>query len=392
MTELRFGIAGLGIGSAMALPWLERGSSTRVVAAADIRPEAREQFTRTCGGRAYESVEAMCQDPEINAIWVATPNDLHCQHVVTAANAGKHIVCEKPMATSVAEGLKMVEAAEKNGVKLVLGHPTDLNPAIQLMVKVARSGELGRVTQMAHWMYSDWLLKPRMPEEYDVNRGGGVVFRHGPHVVNTVRAIGGGMVRSVRASWGAWLPERPAPGNHSTFLEFEDGTPATISYGGYGYFNTQDLAWGIGDRMYSAEQALDVRRQLREGSFNVAGAKEEQRVEARSASAPTAPGGRKPTGLSFGLHIVSCERGMLRHSQHGLLVYDDNGVREIPIEAEESELPEIKELITAIETGREAKDDGRWGLATLEVLCAIMQSGRERREIMLEHQVPARGE
>ena len=159
-----------------------------------------------------------------------------------------------------------------------------------------------------------------------------------------------------------------------------------------GYFNTQDLAWGIGDRMYSAEQALDVRRQLREGSFNVAGAKEEQRVEARSASAPTAPGGRKPTGLSFGLHIVSCERGMLRHSQHGLLVYDDNGVREIPIEAEESELPEIKELITAIETGREAKDDGRWGLATLEVLCAIMQSGRERREIMLEHQVPARGE
>ncbi|MFN0070404.1 MAG: Gfo/Idh/MocA family protein [Chloroflexota bacterium] len=391
MTVLRFGIAGLGIGSAMALPWLERMTATRVVAAADVRPEAREQFTQKYGGQAYESVEAMCQDPELDAIWVATPNDLHCQHVVAAANAGKHIVCEKPMATSVAEGLQMVEAAEKNGVKLVLGHPTDLNPAIQLMVGVARSGELGRITQMAHWMYSDWLLKPRMPEEYDVNRGGGVVYRHGPHIVNTVRAIGGGMVRSVRSSWGAWMPERPAPGNHSTFLEFDDGTPATISYGGYGYFNTQELAWGIGDRMYSAEQAIDVRRQLREGSFNVAGAKEEQRVEARSVNAPTAPGGRKPTGLSFGIHLISCERGMLRHSQHGLFVYDDSGVREVPVEPEESELPEIRELIDAIETGREAKDDGRWGLATLEVLCAIMQSGRERREIMLEHQVPVRG-
>jgi phthalate 4,5-cis-dihydrodiol dehydrogenase len=390
MEHLRFGIAGLGIGSAMAMPWLERMDVTSVVTAADIRPEAREQFTRKYGGRAYDSVEGMCQDPDIDAVWVATPNDLHCQHVVAAANAGKHIVCEKPMATSVAEGLQMVEAAERNGVKLVLGHPTDLNPAIQKMVQVARSGELGRISQMAHWMYSDWLLKPRMPEEYDINRGGGVVFRHGPHIVNTVRAIGGGMVRSVRASWGAWMPERPAPGNHSTFLEFEDGTPATISYGGYGYFNTQELAWGLGDRMYTAEQALEVRRQLREGSFNVSGAKEEQRLEARSGNAANAPGGRRPTGLSFGIHLVSLERGMLRHSQHGLLVYDDNGVRELPVDDDETELPEIRELLDAINTGRQAKDDGRWGLATLEVLTAIMQSGRERREIMLKHQVPVR--
>jgi phthalate 4,5-cis-dihydrodiol dehydrogenase len=390
MDHLRFGIAGLGIGSAMAMPWLERMSSTSVVAAADIRPEARAQFAEKYGGRAYESIEAMCQDMEIDAVWVATPNDLHCQHVVAAANAGKHVVCEKPMATSVAEGLQMVEAAERNGVKLVLGHPTDLNPAIQKMVQVARSGELGCITQLAHWMYSDWLLKPRMPEEYDINRGGGVIYRHGPHIVNTVRAIGGGMVRSVRAGWGAWMPERPAPGNYSTFLEFEDGTPATISYGGYGYFNTQELAWGIGDRMYTAEQALEVRRQLREGSFNVAGAKEEQRLEARSGSAPTAPGGRRPTGLSFGIHLVSCERGMLRHSQHGLFVYDDNGVRELEVETPETELAEVRELLDSINTGRQAKDDGRWGLATLEVLCAIMQSGRERREIMLEHQVPVR--
>ncbi len=81
---------------------------------------------------------------------------------------------------------------------------------------------------------------------------------------------------------------------------------------------------------------------------------------------------------------------MLRHSQHGLFVYDDHGMREIPVEGQEMELAEIRELLDAINTGRQAKDDGRWGLATLEVLTAIMQSGRERREIMLEHQVPVR--
>jgi phthalate 4,5-cis-dihydrodiol dehydrogenase len=387
---LNFGIAGLGIGSGMVLPGLMRMPIARVVAAADIRADAQEMFRDRYNGRAYDSVEKLCEDPEVDVIWVATPNDLHCEHVVMAARNGKHIVCEKPMAVSVEEARRMVDAADENGVTLVLGHPTDLGPAIAKMTAVARSGELGRVIQMGHWMYSDWLLKPRMPEEYDINRGGGVIYRHGPHIVNTIRAIGGGMVRSVRANWGAWMPERPAPGNYSAFIEFEDGTPATISYNGYGYFNTQELAWGIGDRMYSMDDAIRVRRGLRSGELDVAAAKEKQREETRTEAPATAPTTRRPTGLSFGIHLVSCERGTLRHSQHGLLVYDDNGQRELEVEASETGLPEVKELYDAVTQGIAPKNDGRWGLATLEVLIAIMQSGRERREIMLSHQCPVR--
>lgn len=387
---LRFGIAGLGIGSGMVIPGLERMPIAEVVAAADVRPEALEMFRHRYHGRAYDSVQKLCEDPDVDVVWVATPNDLHCEHVVAAANQGKHIVCEKPMAVSVEQAQQMVDAAERNNVTLVLGHPTDLSPAIYEMTRFARSGELGRVIQMGHWMYSDWLLKPRMPEEYDINRGGGVIYRHGPHIVNTIRAIGGGMVRSVRANWGAWMPERPAPGNYSAFLEFEDGTPATISYGGYGYFNTQELAWGIGDRMYSAEDALRIRQGLRRGEIDVAAAKEQQREATRSEPVGMSPVTRRPTGLSFGIHIVSCERGTLRHSAHGLMVYDDDGQRELEVGAAESGLPEVRELYDAITKGTKPKNDGRWGLATLEVLVAIMQSGRERREIMLSHQCPVR--
>jgi hypothetical protein len=75
----------------------------------------------------------------------------------------------------------------------------------------------------------------------------------------------GGEVRSVRASVGRWMPERPCAGNFSAFLEFEDGTPATISYNGHGYFDTAELTWGIGNRMYDEAERVAVRRELRQG-------------------------------------------------------------------------------------------------------------------------------
>jgi len=59
------------------------------------------------------------------------------------------------------------------------------------------------------------------------------VFRQGPHQIDTVRLLGGGLVRSVRAQTGRWLAARPVPGYYTAFLEFENGTPATIMHNGY---------------------------------------------------------------------------------------------------------------------------------------------------------------
>jgi phthalate 4,5-cis-dihydrodiol dehydrogenase len=232
-----------------------------------------------------------------------------------------------------------------------------------------------------------------MPEELDVNLGGGVVHRHGPHIIDTIRTIGGGMVRSVRANWGAWMPERPAPGNYSAYLEFEDGTPATVSYNGYGYFNTSDLVWGIGDRLYSAEEAVQVRKALRAGQFDVAKAKEELREATRSGAYEQQgqeQQQRPATGNWFGITLVSCERGAIRQSPNGILIYDDEGQREVPITGDGATgTTELRELYDAITKGTPISHDGRWGMATLEVILGILQSGRERREIMLSHQCPS---
>jgi hypothetical protein len=91
----------------------------------------------------------------------------------------------------------------------------------------------------------------------------------------------------------------------------------------------------------------------------------------------------------FGLTIVSCERGAIRQSQNGLLVYDDNGVSEIPLEHElRARAAELMDLYNGVVLGKPVFHDGRWGMATLEVCLAILQSADERREIRMSRQVP----
>lgn len=395
MSKLRLGVAGLGIGGGAALAGAERSPVTEIVAASDIRKGALDTFQKRYGGRVYERVEDLCADPDVDVIWVATPNQFHCPHVVMAAEHGKHVIGEKPMALSVAECEKMVEAADRNGVKLLCGHTYSMSPNIQALLHEARSGRLGRLISIHAWMHFPWLLSPRVPEEYDLSLGGGVVYRHGPHVIDTIRLLGGGMVRSVRASVGQWMPERPAPGNFSAYMEFEDGTPATFVYNGYGYFDTTELTSDEGPQLEGqakrARQRAENRRALRNHEIDAEAAKEAQRFGGRE---PAEGGGRRPAGAEqpggMGIVVASFERGDLRHSYDGLFVYDDEGRRHLPVYGERGVgMLEMQDMYDAVVEGKPIAHDGRWGMGTLEVAVAIMESAREHREIILSHQCPA---
>jgi phthalate 4,5-cis-dihydrodiol dehydrogenase len=394
-TPLRLGIAGLGVASTLFLPGVEAYPHARIVAAADTRASARDAFVTRYGGHAHADVAALCADPDVDVVWIATPNQYHCAHTILAAEHHKHVICTKPMALTVEECARMCEAAERNGVQLLCGQTYSMSPDIQAMWHVVRSGELGRLIAINTWLYTDWLLKPRVAEELDESLGGGVVFRHAPHLIDTVRLLGGGVVRSVRASAGRWMAERPCPGNFSAYLEFEDGTPATIVYNGYGYFDTSELTWGIGNRMYSEDERVTVRRALRGGSVDQEAAKEGMRFGAGTsdgtstgnAQAAAAPAGTRAHIGWFGITVASCERGDVRQSPNGLFVYGDGGRREIPVSGGRGTgMLEMKEMYECLNGGTPIAHDGRWALATLEVGAAIVQSSSERREIMLRHQ------
>ncbi len=387
---IRAGIAGLGMAGAGIVGQLSKVPGVQLAAAADMRENALGAFKAQYGGRIHQSFDSLCEDPDIDAVWVATPSHMHCEHVVRLAEAGKHIVVEKPMAISLEECERMVEAAEKHHVALIAGGARSFDPAFVEMSRIIRSGRLGGLGALATWAFTGWMTRAREPHELDPQMDGGCIFNQGPHPVDVLRLLGGGMVRSVRGSAiDLHLPGRPGAGYFTALLEFEDGTPASLVYNGYGHIQGWELVpWGeTPERLAANERANAYRQQLRRGEADEAAARELLRFGGRPASTPTA-GDSKWTPPDAGLVIATCELGELRQSATGLYVYDDDGRHDEPLPPGASaRLNEVNELRAAMR-GQPYVHTGRWGMATMEVVLAIGESSRTKQEVVLQHQVP----
>src|SRR5689334_9008781 len=142
---LRFGVVGLGRGSSGMIVALARHAGASIAAAADLRPEPRERFAHDFEVPTYARAEELCASPDVDVVYVATPHQYHAEHVIMAAEAGKHVVVEKPMALTLAECDAMIAATERNRVQLVVGHTAGHNPAVKHMRRIVASGELGRL-------------------------------------------------------------------------------------------------------------------------------------------------------------------------------------------------------------------------------------------------------
>ena len=108
-------------------------------------------------------------------------------------------------------------------------------------------GAFGAVRMIHALNYTDFIRRPRRPEELDTAQGGGAVFNQAAHQVDIVRLLGGGRVTSVRAATGAWDAARPTEGAYSALLTFEDGAFASLTYGGYGHFDSDEFQGWIGE-------------------------------------------------------------------------------------------------------------------------------------------------
>jgi phthalate 4,5-cis-dihydrodiol dehydrogenase len=390
---MKVGIIGLGFGATEFIPSLEAQPEIEIYAGADLRPQALAEFEKRYGGKTYRTAEELCADPDVEAVWIATPNHLHAQNAIVAANAGKHINLRKPMGVTMAECAVVQEAVDRSGVKLLAGGQTmGSSPLTHEMRRIITSGELGPLRAMNVVAYTGWMLRPRMPQEVSDADGGGVVWRQAPHQLETTRYLGGGMVRSVRASTGNWRPERPnGTGYYSAMLDFEDGTPATLVYNSYGYFDSMDLTNWLTDKGH--EGRAKFRADLLAGNVD-----EETRKEATrfggSAEGTIVGGseGRPWTPGNLGVLIASCESGDIRMSSAGMYIYDNNGMRDVAVHQPGGQgmtlSSEIMELYNAVRHDAPMLHDGRWGWATAEVQWAILESAKQRKEIMLQHQVP----
>jgi phthalate 4,5-cis-dihydrodiol dehydrogenase len=320
---------------------------------------------------------------DLDAVYIATPTDLHSEHAKIAFAAKKHVLSEKPMAVDLPSAEAMVAAADAAGVTLIVGHAHGFDLPIQRMREIITSGRLGRVRMIHSWNYTDWMYRPRRPEELDVSKGGGVMFRQGSHQFDIIRLLGGGMVRSVRAITLNWDPGRDAIGAHTVFMTFIDGAAATAVYNGYGYFSTMELCadvteWGYLEPV--SERKVVVRSATARSVADEMKAKRRRAMGAIPASAPYQP--------TFGLTVVSCERGDIRQSPQGLYVYSEDGREEIVLPNDTSPRDLVlNEFHDALCGRRRPIHDGHWGLANLEVCIAAINSSTTGNEVTLKHQV-----
>jgi len=383
---LRLGVAGLGRGFMMMLPTFESYPRTRIVAAADPRAEARAQFAQDFGGATYATVGELCADPSVDAVYLATPHQFHAEHVVAAAAQRKHVLVEKPMAVTLAECATMIDAADAAGVQLIVGHSHSFDAPYRRTRELIASGAYGRARMITALNYTDFLYRPRRPEELDTAQGGGVVYSQAAHQVDIVRLLARADIRTVRALTGAWDPARPTEGAYSALLTFADGAFASLTYSGYAHFDSDEFCGWIGEAgqrkdpaRYGAGRALTGRPLPREDEAVLKTRRGYGSVKETSV-APLAHN-------HFGLVIVSCEHADLRPVPDGVVVYADDMQRLEAVAPPAVPRAEVlDELCDAVAGLRPALHTGRWGQATLGVCLAILASAREGREIALSQQ------
>ncbi|MGG4398689.1 Gfo/Idh/MocA family oxidoreductase [Paenibacillus amylolyticus] len=146
MSKIKVAVFGCGaIAERRHIPEYAANENVELVAFADPVVERAEKMAETYGGKAYSSYEQLLANETVDAVSVCTPNYLHAPMAIAAANAGKHVLVEKPMAVSTEEGEQMIEAAKKNGVYLMVGHNQRLMPPHVKAKEILESGKLGKV-------------------------------------------------------------------------------------------------------------------------------------------------------------------------------------------------------------------------------------------------------
>jgi phthalate 4,5-cis-dihydrodiol dehydrogenase len=378
------GIAGLGMAGAVMVQAAAAHAGYALRAAADPHPAPRTAFARDFNVNVYDDIGALCADPRVEVVYIATPHQFHAPHAILAAEHGKHIILEKPMALTLADCDAIITAVERNKVHLIIGHTHSFDPAIRIMRDIITCGSLGRIGMIHSFNYTNFLYRPRRPEELDTAQGGGILFNQVPHQIDMVRLLAGGLARSVRAQVTALDPARPTEGSCAALLQFENGVAASLVYSGYDYFDSDEWHFGISER--GASKTIDHGAARRALMKNTDEARARTEIFAYGSSNADLP----PHQPHFGITIVTCEKGELRASADGLIKYDTMGPMKINIERGTG-VPGRREVLDemghVLRLGMQPIHDGRWGKATLEIALAIRTSARECREVMLEHQV-----
>lgn len=282
MEKVRVAMAGCGaITQRRHAPEYAANPDVEIAGFYDYDLTRAQQLAALYGGRAYPTYEEMVQDETIDAISICTPNSLHAEMGVAALKAGKHVLCEKPMAQSLEEAKMMLEAEKESGRILMLGHNQRLIPAHLKAKEIYESGMLGKA------LFYQCNFKHSGPENWSVDSTAntwffdksrahfGVMGDLGAHKIDLIRFITGEEIERVFATMMT-LDKRGADGN---LIDLEDnvicqfrmnsGMPGIMhfSWTNYGQEDNSTLISGEkGVMKIYGDYADDIVLEMRDGT------------------------------------------------------------------------------------------------------------------------------
>lgn len=223
-------VIGLGWWGQKVVADLAHSSDIRVVLGVDPSPTARDALGRATGIPTAETAEAALSEPAIDAVLVCTPHRFHCDQIVAAAVAGKHVFCEKPLTTTNAEAERAIAAVRAAGVQLGVGHERRFEPAVVRLREQVRDGVLG-VPLVFEGNFSQDKFLDLAPDNWrlsDIEAPVGPLSATGIHLVDLAIALLGRPVE-VLARLSTQATTFANGDTLSITLGFEKGQTATIT-------------------------------------------------------------------------------------------------------------------------------------------------------------------
>ncbi|PYR76091.1 MAG: gfo/Idh/MocA family oxidoreductase [Acidobacteria bacterium] len=281
MTRLRWGLIGCGdIARKRVAPALRDSPACELVAVNRAQSALAESFARTFGARRwYADWQELLADADIDAVYIATPVHLHAPQTLAAAEAGKHVLCEKPMALDPGECARMIDVCRANRVRLAVAYYRHFYPAIARIKALIASGAIGDPVVAQINAFERFNPPPDHPRHWLVEKaraGGGPMFDFGCHRLEVLLHVLG-PVRRLTSLAANVAFDREVEDTAVATLQFESGACATltVTHAAQEPQDTLDI-FGTGGSLHVAE--------LNAGRIRIVGGGEE-RVEVHAPDA-----------------------------------------------------------------------------------------------------------
>lgn len=376
---VRLAAIGLGRGFALSARALHAHPGIKLIAAANPSPAPRKAFEATFGGTSYCDHHDMLKDSAIEIVYVATPHQLHAEHVTDCLNAGKHVVVEKPLAIDLYDAACMVTLATEKGLHLLVGPSHSYDAPVARAAQEVSSGNLGLPRVLNLLTATDFVYRPRRREELDTGQGGGVVFSQAIHQIDIAMRLLDATPVSVYAKTGSWDLTWPTEGAFTTIVSFDNGAHATLTYSGYGYFNSDTLLNDIselGVKKTTGNTAV-VRRERTSEDDQTAGKK--TRTFSGLDGLPNPEHHEQ-----FGQAVLFCEHGDIQLMSDSIRVHRGDGIDEIHCPFSYSRASFAEAINSALRHRSPPLQNGAWGFTALATCHAMLQSARSGQPINIK--------